>query len=188
MLKRIKDGDDGAKNILIQKYFRFCWKIAKDFSEKYCSIGVPFEEYYSLACSQLSEIIDKYDSDYCMFYPYWKICTERKLNNLVRKVMSKGEQSMFSFDYSYEYGTTLHDVCGVFDDASHNNLLYEMFCKIIFNPDNHFTLNEREVLIKVLDGYEISQIVTITNKPRATIYRTYTKAIAKLRKYLGGNK
>ncbi len=168
----------------MEKYFKHCWKLAIEFYNKYPSLDITIEDYYSIACETIITTLSRFNLNSTNFYKYWKVCAQNNLRTFVKRYYDEKKYSPFSFDYQYDVGGTLHDYIGYNDQALENNLLVESFASIINDPINRFTKNEKIVIEYILNGYDIEQIAIMINKSRATIYRHYRKAVEKIRHIL----
>ena len=168
----------------MEKYFKHCWKLAVEFHNKYSSLDITVEDYYSIACETIITTLNRFNFSCNNFYKYWKVCAENNLRTFVKRYYEEKKYSPFSLDFQYDLGGTLHDHVGFNDEALENNLLVDTFSNIIYDPNNGFTKNEIIVIEYILNGYDIETIAFIINKSRATIYRHYRKAVIKIRAVL----
>lgn len=183
----MREGEEGAFNLLMQKYFRHCWKMARNFKKQFPGLDITVEDYYSVLCETLLDTILRFNLKSLKFYEYWKVCAENVLKSYVKSNYFKNKDRVFSLDHSYVAGNTLSDYIGEKDEVIHDDLLYESFHSIIYNPKLKFSDKEIAIVEYVLCGYSVDDIAAELNKSRATIYRHYKKAVEKMRKALTKN-
>ena len=178
-------GDESAKNILLEKYRRFAWKVAKSFFDTLFDVSFTLEDLVSIAFASVDIAVKKYQiSKNKTFYVYWKAIASNSMRQFVKEQITSQEQNKtISLDTENDNGGTLHDSISS-DNIDEQISLYNSLMSIINNEKSAFSLREKKVISLFLDGYEIKEISKMLKISRAKVYRAYHSAIDKIRRSL----
>ena len=181
----INNGDENAKNLLVEKYRQFSWSLAKRLFKEFPTCGLSVEDMMAMAFADITIALKTFEFSLPSFYGYW--CTiasndiRRMIRSLIHESYLKGNV-VFLDTPVYEEESTLHEYVGRDEVATEQNMLRDMFLTIVNNPKNEFTVNQRIVIIEFLDGYDFHEIAELHGWSRSKTYYTYKEAIRKIRK------
>ena len=186
LLEKVKQGDDEAKNILLEKYNMFSWKLVSACLEENDDYLYLKEEIHSDVFSNTFQLIEKYSLDKGKFYSYWLKASLRTIYKDLREIKERHyyEKSYISLDEAFLSKNILHDYLNNDEIAISRQFLLDSFLTIINDPKNNFTDKERRVIKLFLSGYSHKEIAKLTHHSLSAIYKFYNSAVNKIGKVM----
>lgn len=183
----IKNGDESAMNLMLEKYRLFSWSLAKEFQVEYSYLNIETEDYMSIAFASVPSALDKAlkDDKIVFFYAYWSTIARNAIKHYIRDYLQKNKHlinntvSLDDFINSSQ-GSTLHEFVGKEDDND-RQLIKETILNIVNDKKNDFPDIQKNILALIFEGYIIKEIGIILDIPESTLYSNYQKMIEKLR-------
>ena len=180
-------GDEYAKNILVEKYRKHSWYVAKKLKELYPIENYTLEDYMSIAFAALSVALKTYHFSSCSFYGYWYHIVINDIRRIVKRYLMDDywvTNNSLSIDAEIKPQTTLHDVISNNSIFTEQNMLRDTFLTIVDDPKRGFTREQRIVIHYFLDGYELVEIHKLLGWSRSKVYYAYREAIKRIRKIM----
>ena len=190
----IRNGDESATNVLLEKYRFFSWAIAKEFSAKYDYLDIPVEDYVSIAFSSVPSVLAKALEDQTIkcLYSYWAAIVRNSIKRHIKVYLTKNQHlinNTISLDElsGKDKTNSLHEVIGKNDDVE-NNAIKETILTIVNDKNNHFTNLQKNIVEKIFDGYSLAEISILIDKSESTLYKQYHQLVERLRTILKNRK
>lgn len=192
-MKGIKEGDEISFSLLIKKYEKCAWSLARQIEAEYDYLEIPVEDYMSLAFSAVITALEKYqEQDTLSFYPYWLTIARNAIMRHIKSSLTNSKLlttvAKISLDQNIEgSNTSLHDV--VSDNETIQTMtIHDSLLNIVNNDKNKFSKTERLIISLYLDGYSLKEIGKMLNFSYSYVYSKYNSIIKKLREILNERK
>ena len=159
-IKKAKDGDIDARNIILKSNLRCVFKVAS----KYRGYGIPLEELISEGNLGLIHAIDKYDIDKDVkFITYATFWIRFYVSDYVKKTLKNNKKHI-----NYEdYDITIEDKNSpIFDSEDENLSISKIEYNNCDNPSNTETNTKEEELVNTL-------LSDLTERERSIIINYY---------------
>lgn len=189
LIRRIRNGDELAKEDLIRKYLPMVRFIVK----KHHTPPADFDDYCQEGTIGLLKAITEYDADRypIKFSTFAYICILRRIYNLIKSTMSRKNRfpnTMLSLNYSFDredHRTLLDSIAGVdtaepfaqIDDAWMVQQL-DTVLQVYLSPV------EYKVIRQILSGYSLGEIQTALSLSMKAVDNARTRARIKLKRIL----
>ena len=183
LLKRIKDGDEMAENVFLEKYRVNSTSLVFDYIAKYPVYRFICDDLQSIVFCNTIKVLKNYSCDKGVFYPYWKKISLRCIDKYLQahKYFADYLNNMVSLDKIVKEGQkSLHDVIGKEDKTVNENLLSENLMKIAKDPINKLSVKEQVVIELFLDGFDFKEIARLSGWSLSGIYKFYKSAVKKI--------
>lgn len=191
LLQRIKQGEDFALGILLEKYRRYSWTIARSMIDEYPNYGYLLDDLMSISFAMVFTCLKTFNYQQNSFYMYWKIASRNEMVRYLKKNTNASDDGFYkelSLDNQTEEGGSLHDYIGKEDEEMETRNIYNSIIYIINKKENHFTKDEVSTIVLFLGGKDMKQISELLDISLAKTYQTFKNAVLKIRKVIGVNK
>lgn len=185
LLDEIRNGDDRARNVLLERYKKFAWKLANESKDIYQNLSFSVEDYMSVAYEATLVAMERYTSGPNSFYSYWRLIAINKISKFVRshRKLAVLDVATIRIDESFNFDNIkVHD--SSFSDTYFKE---ENLTSSILNTmrhSNQFSYQEYRIVSLFLEGYEFKEIAKEMRKSRSTVYYLFQNAVSKLRRLM----
>ena len=166
--------DEGAKNILYDKYSYIINLVINKYKRSYIKLKIDEQEVYSEATLGFSDALNNYRDDKDASLPtFITLCVERKLFGLVRKYMTqKHKIDIDSLSLETSYNDTEKPLLEMISDNGKNDPLNNLeendnYLELKRKIEMSLSKSEYEVYSLMINNYnykEIAQILNINEK------------------------
>ena len=187
LLKRIKDGEDYALSIFLEKYRRYSWSLARLTLDEFPKYGYLVEDLMSIAFGMVFTCLKTFKHQQNSFYVYWKTSSRNAFVRYIKRntpMINDMTVVEISLDKETDEGASLHDYIGKEDDEFETSKLYNSILYIVNKKENRFTKDEISIITLYLGGKDHKQISTLLDCSLAKVYKTFRKAVLKIRKVM----
>lgn len=179
----MKDGDEEAKNLFLEKYNKFSWSLVISYVAKYRIYEPVKEDLQSIVFADTLSVLKKYTPNKGRFYPFWKRVSLRRIQKYIRetRILEKLKLSPLSFDtFMTDNNKSLHDVVGFEDKSVQDNKLAESILKTALNPTTGLSEKEQIIIEAFLSGFDFKEIALSLDLSLSGVYKCYKTAVKKI--------
>ncbi len=178
LVYQVKENDENAYKIILEKYSSLLCSIAKQYYRKNKNLGLEYEDFYQEGMIGLLRALDDYDSSNSLFYTYALLCMKRQIETCIRtsqRLKHACLNNAVSLNESIKEDSNLlvEDVI-----ASSYNLEEEYMYSDLYNKimecKYDFSLEESLILELRLNSFTVNEIATLLDLSRKRVdYRLH---------------
>lgn len=182
LISLAKEGNEDAINIIYQKYKPIIVSKSKEAIVRASHHGIEISDIMQEGYIGLDEAINDFsETDNTSFYTFAVLCINRQIINYLRKTTGGKDKILNEAVAIDEYvEKSLKDDF----DAEFSLIFKEYEKKIIKQIEISLTDFEKEVFKLRIDGYNFDEIANTLNKDIKSIYNTFHRIKAKIKKII----
>lgn len=182
LISLAKEGNEDAINIIYQKYKPIIVSKSKEAIVRASHHGIEISDIMQEGYIGLDEAINDFsETDNASFYTFAILCINRQIINYLRKTTGGKDKILNEAVAIDEYvEKSMKDDF----DAEFSLIFKEFEKKIIKQIEISLTDFEKEVFKLKMDGYNFDEIANTLNKDIKSIYNTFHRIKAKIRKIM----
>ena len=182
LISLAKEGNEDAINIIYQKYKPIIVSKSKEAIVRASHHGIEISDIMQEGYIGLDEAINDFsETDNTSFYTFAILCINRQIINYLRKTTGGKDKILNEAVAIDEYvEKSLKDDF----DAEFSLIFKEYEKKIIKQIEISLTDFEKEVFKLRIDGYNFDEIANTLNKDIKSIYNTFHRIKAKIKKII----
>lgn len=182
LISLAKEGNEDAINIIYQKYKPIIVSKSKEAIVRASHHGIEISDIMQEGYIGLDEAINDFsETDNASFYTFAVLCINRQIINYLRKTTGGKDKILNEAVAIDEYvEKSLKDDF----DAEFSLIFKEYEKKIIKQIEISLTDFEKEVFKLKIDGYNFDEIANTLNKDIKSIYNTFHRIKAKIKKII----
>lgn len=182
LISLAKEGNEDAINIIYQKYKPIIVSKSKEAIVRASHHGIEISDIMQEGYIGLDEAINDFsETDNASFYTFAVLCINRQIINYLRKTTGGKDKILNEAVVIDEYvEKSLKDDF----DAEFSLIFKEYEKKIIKQIEISLTDFEKEVFKLKMDGYNFDEIANTLNKDIKSIYNTFHRIKAKIKKII----
>lgn len=182
LISLAKEGNEDAINIIYQKYKPIIVSKSKEAIVRASHHGIEISDIMQEGYIGLEEAINDFsETDNASFYTFAVLCINRQIINYLRKTTGGKDKILNEAVAIDEYvEKSMKDDF----DTEFSLISKEYEKKIIMEIKTNLTDFESEVFKLKMDGYNFDEIANTLNKDIKSIYNTFHRIKAKIRKIM----
>ena len=169
LIRRAKENDEEAKNMLYEKYKYIIDILMKKYWSSSRELGIDTHELEQEALYAFSDALNSFDrKKEVKLSTFITVCVDRRIKKVLKKYSGEKAKllnSFYSLDYDYEEGLTLKDMINdESTDPLYNLTVEEDFQELVDKIENSLSPAELETFKLLKNGLDRSTIMLLTNR------------------------
>ena len=169
LLKKAKENDEEAKNLLYEKYKYIIDILMKKYYSSQRELALDPHELEQEALYAFSDALNSFDkTKEVKLSTFITVCVDRRIKKMLKRYSGEKAKllnSFYSLDYDYEEGLTLKDmISDESTDPLYNLTLKEDYQELVTKIESSLSPAELETFKLIKNGLDRSTIMLLTNR------------------------
>ena len=169
LLKKAKENDEEAKNLLYEKYKYIIDILMKKYYSSQRELALDPHELEQEALYAFSDALNSFDkTKEVKLSTFITVCVDRRIKKMLKRYSGEKAKllnSFYSLDYDYEEGLTLKDmISDESTDPLYNLTLKEDYQELVTKIESSLSPTELETFKLLKNGLDRSTIMLLTNR------------------------